>query len=185
MATDGWQGVTQTDIARRTVKATSRRLNGDAAAPSGQSGRHKYRAEPCIVTSDGTLFTRTEIETAEVASKNCLTGTGTLQERAVRAGIIGLWFASTKEGRRYLGLLALLKAGAITDLRLQVPFPLAVVSAVDGVSRVIGNWIADFVYRRFGESALTTEDTKGCKTPLYLRSKKHFQAQYGLPILET
>jgi len=176
MATPGWQGVTLTEIAQMQRARTVPSRPAPARA-------QKYRAEPCIVTADGTLFTTTEIHTAEAATKNPLVGTGTLAERAVRCGIVGQWFASTKEGKRFLELRALERSGTITELRLQAPFDLTVVSTTDGQARAIGKWIADFVYRRDG--ALVTEDTKGCKTPLYLRSKKHFQAQYGLPILET
>lgn len=174
MASRGWEGITQTDISRRQA----------AAAPRSTPARgHKFNANPCIVAADGTLFTAADIQTAELASTNPLIGTGTLLQRGERVGIVGTWFASMKEGRRFITLRQLATAGAITELRLQVPFNLTVVSKIDQREIVIGNWVADFVYRRGGE--LVTEDTKGMKTPLYLRSKKHFQCQYGLPILET
>ena len=33
--------------------------------------------------------------------------------------------------------------------------------------------------------ALTTEDVKGVRSPLYRWKKKHFQAEYGRPIFEV
>jgi len=168
----GWERVTPTDLAR-------------LAAPKQRpaEARQKYRAEPCIVTPDGTLFTAADITTAEFAQQRI--GTGTLKERAARCAIVGLWFASTKEGRRYLELKRLEQAKAISDLQCQVEYDLTVVSIVDGRTHVVGKWIADFVYRRAGEVAFVTEDTKGVKTKLYRRSRRHFEAQYGMPILET
>jgi len=174
VATRGWESVSPTELARRTAR--------EHVTPAGHQ---KYRAQPCIVTADGTVFTAEQIALAESASHDPLIGTGTLRERAARVGIVGDWFASIKEAKRYIELRAAVKAGLILDLRCQVPFDLSVVSRLDRQEHTIGKWIADFVYRRADEIALTTEDTKGCKTPLYLRSKKHFQAQYGLTIVET
>jgi len=174
MASRGWEGVTPTDIRRRLPP-------GQQHAP--RAGRSKFRAEPCVVTDGHTLYTQTDIYTAELATRSPLIGTGRLVDRAARAGISGQWFASTKEGLRYIQLKTFERTGAISELRLQVPYDLTVVCERDGRHQVIGKWIADFVYHRDG--ALVTEDTKGMKTPLYLRSKKHFQVQYGLPILET
>jgi hypothetical protein len=174
----GWEHVSLTDIARLGAKPTPAKV----ALPSKP---HKFHAVPCIVTADGTLFTAPDIHTAELATNHPRLGTGTLQERAARCGICGTWFGSTKEGQRYLELHALARTGAISDLRLQVTYDLTVTSKVDGLEHVIGKWIADFVYRRAGEPQFVTEDTKGVRTPLYRRSRRHFEAQYGLRILET
>jgi uncharacterized protein DUF1064 len=171
MASRGWEGVTPTDIARRSHARV---------APSPVRG-HKFRAEPCIVTANGTLFTAADIAAAEQGAG--VASDGTLRERAARVGIAGTWFASIKEGRRYLELRVLAASGAIDDLRLQVTYNLTVTSKIDGLERVIGNYIADFVYWRGGERIV--EDSKGFRNQLYLRSKKHLQAQYGLKILET
>src|SRR3954462_6527225 len=96
MASRGWEGITQTDISRRQAAAR---------APAPRAGRgHKFNAEPCIVAADGTLFTAADIATAELASTHPLIGTGTLLQRGERLGIVGTWFASTKEGRRYIAL---------------------------------------------------------------------------------
>lgn len=176
----GWEHVTPADLARRAAKPA-------LAKATLRERPQKFHAEPCIVTTDGTLFTTTDIQTAETGlalhSGDLDIGVGALLDRAARVGIRGLWFASLKEGRRYLELRALERHGDISDLRCQVAFDLYVISRIDGLQHTIGKWIADFVYRRVGE--IVTEDTKGVKTPLYKRSRRHFEAQYGLRILET
>src|SRR5262245_30294290 len=103
----GWENVTLADVER-----IDRGRKAQAAVHTPK--RQKYRAEPCIVTADGTLFITADIQTAELNS-HLIIGTGTLQERAARLGIHGKWFASMKEGKRYLELCMLERAGAIRD----------------------------------------------------------------------
>jgi hypothetical protein len=175
----GWEGVTLADLERLAARGCRAQ-----AAVDEKTKPQKYRAEPCIVAPDGTLFTTLDILNAELAA-NVPVSTGTLQERAARCGITGHWFASMKEGRRYLELKELERLGDIRDLRCQVEYDLSVLSKIDQREHVIGRWVCDFQYHRGGE--LVTEDTKSkvTKTPLYRRSKKHFETQYGLRILET
>ena len=92
-------------------------------------------------------------------------------------------FDSKKEGRRYVDLKLLVKAGEITDLECQVKFPLKI--WVDLDSKHIGNYIADFRYYDVARECMVVEDVKGVRTPLYRWKKKHFEAQYGMEILET
>ena len=81
----------------------------------------------------------------------------------------GYKFDSKKEMRRYMELKLLQRAGEIDDLKLQVPYKLA----VGGI--VIGKYIADFTYTEGGK--FVCEDVKGVKTAIYRRSKKHMLAQ--------
>lgn len=174
----GWERVTLTDLAHRDAARV--------AAKAPPSRTHKFLAEPCIVTADGTLFTTTDIHTAEFATGHPLIGTGTLQDRAARSGIAGTWFASTKEGTRYLQLRMLERTGAITDLRCQVEYDLLVVSKVDGTAHTVAKWTCDFQYHRGVE--LLVEDVKSVATrklPTYRLKRKMFEAIYGLRILET
>lgn len=93
--------------------------------------------------------------------------------------IDGLKFDSKKEARRYLDLKAELAAGTISDLRLQVSFPLAVNGAT------ICRYVADFVYVRDGRTVI--EDVKSAftrKLPVY-RIKAKFMAAIGKPITEV
>jgi len=176
----GWEGVTLADLER--FAARGRRAQ---TAVTEKTKPQKYRSEPCIVTADGTLFTTADLITAELTASHSVIASGTLVERAARLGIHGQWFASMKEGHRYLELKALERAGEIRELRCQVGYDLSVLSKIDQREHVIGRWVCDFQYYRGLE--LVTEDTKSkvTKTPLYRRSKKHFETQYGLRILET
>lgn len=169
----GWENVTLADVERRAAKS-----------PPDKAKPQKYRAEPCIVTPDGTLFTTHDIATAEVAagltSLRC-----PLKFRAERCGINGRWFASMKEGKRYLELKMLERSGDIADLRCQVEYDLTVRSIVDGRAHTVGRWTADFTYHRAGELVVEDTKSKATRTQTYRLRKKMFQAIYGLTILET
>lgn len=89
----------------------------------------------------------------------------------------GIRFASKKEAARYQTLRAVQLAGAISDLRLQVPFPLHV------GGQKIGTYLADFVYVQGGETVV--EDVKGVRTPMYRWKARHLRAEYGISIRET
>lgn len=87
------------------------------------------------------------------------------------------WFPSKREAHRWMVLSLEQRAGEISGLRRQVPFPLH----VNGV--VIGKYVADFVYYRGDRQVV--DDAKGVPTQLYKWKKKHFQAEYGISILES
>lgn len=143
----------------------------------------KYRAEPCIVTADLTLFTRPDIWTAydQTSDRPDITILP-LKKAAKFAGIIGEWFGSLKEGRRYIELKQMEVAGAIQNLRCQVPYECRV-----NETR-LGEWRADFVYVRdeFDGKApqLVVEDVKGKRLPFYIWKKAHVEAQFGITITE-
>lgn len=184
---------TAEDVERQNAKVGATMPAHVKPSSAKVSKAHKYRAEPCIVTDDLTLFTRAEIYTAEAAKHHPLTGTGTLKERAARAEIFGQWFGSTKEGKRYIELTKLENAGLIRNLRRQVPYGLEVFVVDPSECVTLGEWRADFVF----ENRLPTEnmarekwytvveDCKGVKTDLYRWKKKHVEAQYGFTITET
>ena len=90
----------------------------------------------------------------------------------------GITFDSKLEARRYVQLMEMQRQGLIHGLLRQVRYPLK----VDGVQ--IGTYVADFVYMN-AVGADVIEDAKGVLTPLYRRSKKHFEAQYGKKIVEV
>ena len=93
-----------------------------------------------------------------------------------RVEVDGIKFDSKAEGKRWLDLQLLAKAGRITGLERQVRFPLEV------AGQRIGCYIADFVYYRGTERVV--EHVKGMKTPMYKWKSKHFAAQYGYEIAE-
>lgn len=92
--------------------------------------------------------------------------------------IEGKWFASRREARDYQTLLILEKAGKITNLRLQVRFPLE----VNGV--LVTTYVADFVYREVDTDMTVVADSKGVKTDVYKIKKKLMKLLRGIDILE-
>lgn len=114
----------------------------------------------------------------------------------------GETFDSLKEWRRWTELLLLEKAGAIQDLRRQVPFELIPAQYEDVytgeyykrgpqmgepkkkrvcVEKAV-TYYADFVYIEGGETVV--EDTKGFKTPEYILKRKLARYLLGIRIKE-
>ncbi len=145
----------------------------------------KYRAEPCIVSVDLTLFSRVDIYRAEHAKYHGgipFDLPKSLKARAKRVGIIGEWFGSLKEGRRYVELMQLQKAGVIRGLQRQVSYYCTATP-----DTTVGSWVADFIYEEpfANDWRDVVEDCKGLRTALYKWKKKHVEAQYGITIRET
>jgi hypothetical protein len=90
----------------------------------------------------------------------------------------GHLFPSKREADRYRVLDVWQTTGEISDLRLQVRFPL-VAHGAD-----IGTYVADFAYRT-SAGALVVEDAKGVRTEAYRLKKKLFEAQYRIVIQEV
>lgn len=88
-------------------------------------------------------------------------------------------FASNLEARHYGTLLYRLKAGEIADLELQPRYPLL----VDGAQ--IGVYVADFRFRDTKTGGVVVQDAKGLRTSIFVRSKKHMRAQYGIDVEEV
>jgi hypothetical protein len=88
----------------------------------------------------------------------------------------GVRFASKREAGEYLKLRALETAGRVRDLRLQVPYVLA----VNGVR--VGKYVADFVYLLDGREEVA--DAKGVRTREYRLKAKLMLAIYGIQIKE-
>ncbi|MGH9362682.1 MAG: DUF1064 domain-containing protein [Thermoanaerobaculia bacterium] len=101
----------------------------------------------------------------------------------------GRRFHSAREARRYQELRLLERAGEITALRCQVPFPLLASGAA--ASTPVGVYVADFTYRASGDDdgdgrgRDVVEDVKGCRTALYNWKRRHFALQYGRTITEV
>ena len=101
--------------------------------------------------------------------------------RNVRTTVDGITFASKLEAARYCELQRRERMGAISALRLQVPFTLQ----VDGP---YGSWrcryVADFVYHD-ADGQQIVEDTKGVATRDYKMKRALMRALHGIEILET
>ena len=107
----------------------------------------------------------------------------------------GLVFDSLKEKRRYCELQILQRQGAISDLRLQVPYELLPAIYEDETIQLktktktkrklvqrATTYIADFVYLRDGKEVV--EDTKGFRTKEYELKKKMMRSLLGIEIQE-
>lgn len=91
--------------------------------------------------------------------------------------IDGIKFDSKREAQRYGALQLMLKAGLISNLRLQVPYQIT----VNGMK--VCKYVADFVYEDKGIEIV--EDVKGMKTPIYNLKKKLMKAVFGVVISEV
>jgi hypothetical protein len=82
----------------------------------------------------------------------------------------GIRFDSKLEAKRYAELLALEKAGKISNLTRQDRYPL-------GVGAVkLGDYVADFSYYCHERGCMIIEDAKGILTPLCRWKLKHMAA---------
>ena len=96
-------------------------------------------------------------------------------------------FDSQKEAQRYAELRLLERGKVISDLRLQVKFPL-IPAQKDENGKVIEravNYIADFVYIDKKTGHTVVEDTKGFKTKEYIIKRKLMLHIYGIRIREV
>lgn len=148
---------------------------GDAVVRALQSKpqvkrAHKYDAKACFITPD----LRT------MPAKRVLEFSGEVVKVDPEPG----WerFDSMREARRYITLVMLQRAGQITELQRQVPFPLFVVTT-NGERRQISKFIADFVYVRAGQRVV--EDAKGVRTREFILKRKWLKVQEGIDIVEV
>ncbi len=81
---------------------------------------------------------------------------------AQRVTIQGIPFDSKAEAKRYLQLKAMEQAGEISNLEIQVDFPLVPDQLVDGRKERGVKYVADFRYIRDGQSIV--EDVKSAPT---------------------
>ena len=96
--------------------------------------------------------------------------------------IDGIKFRSQDEGKRYLQLKLLQKAGAIKDLELQHRYELQPAFTKGGKKYRAIYYVADFVYVDTKTNETVVEDVKGCKKgctyELFTIKKKLFEFNY-------
>lgn len=97
---------------------------------------------------------------------------------AIPTEVDGVVFASKAEARRYGELKLMAAAGEIADLELQPKFSLV----VNGVK--VGAYVGDFRYVDARSGAVTIEDVKGVRTPVFRLKAKLVKAIYGIDITE-
>ena len=94
-------------------------------------------------------------------------------------------FDSQKEARRYDELMMMLRAGIISDLRLQPQFTLQESYITEAGKRIRAvRYTADFSYKFGGK--LVVEDVKSTptRTKEYLRNRKFMRSKFGIDIQE-
>lgn len=104
-------------------------------------------------------------------------------ERAERNGIK---FDSRKQARRYDELMVMLRAGIISDLRLEPQFTLQESYIAETGERIRAvRYTADFSYKFGGK--LVVEDVKSAptRTKEYLRNRKFMRSKFGIDIQEV
>lgn len=135
-----------------------------------------------------TTFTISDIQNSKVARLNqhLFNQVAVKKKRskynAVKVEFDGHVFDSQKECNRYINLRALLQAGTIKDLQLQVAYRLE----TENVN--IASYIADFVYTVVKTGETIVEDVKSPATrrlAVYRLKKKLMHSQYKIEIKEV
>lgn len=96
-------------------------------------------------------------------------------------------FDSKHEAEYFVQLRQRLERGEITNLALQVAFPICVTNP-SGVIVNVARWIADFVWLEASGVTAGMQvvcDAKGVRTEAYKLKKRLVEAQHGLSILEV
>ena len=175
------------------------RGDGERALPAGVGHRgSSSRAEPAAEPAAGGA--RKPGRARLTGHKICYVNADATQlveaADAKRAGLDKkkqewIRFHSKHEAKRWIWLKGQERAGHVRNLRRQVRFALNV-QRPDKLQETIAHWTCDFDYEQ--KEIITdagavwrrvVEDAKGFKTEIYKRSKAHFEAQYGIPVLET
>lgn len=105
---------------------------------------------------------------------------------AQRVEIDGIEFDSQAEGKRYVQLKALEKAGEIVDLRIQVEFQLLPAQNKAGQKERPVKYVADFCYRdRNGVPVVEDVKSAPTKTREYIIKRKLMLWIHGVAIREV
>lgn len=96
-----------------------------------------------------------------------------------------LRFDSQKEARRYDELMVMLRAGIISDLRLQPQFTLQESYVTETGERIRAiRYTADFSYKFGGKLVVEDVKSKPTRTKEYLRNRKFMRSKFGIDIQE-
>ncbi|WP_425263805.1 DUF1064 domain-containing protein [Vibrio owensii] len=134
----------------------------------------EFRSNPKLLKSARMATSGKQKKTTDSAEKPKKTRG---KYNAQKTEIDGIVFDSKLEGNRYSTLKVLEMAGEISDLRLQVEYPLSINEVL------ICKYYADFVYFQNGEEVV--EDAKGMRTKEYILKRKMMKAIYGIDIFES
>ena len=104
-------------------------------------------------------------------------------ERAERNGVK---FDSRKQARRYDELMVMLRAGIISDLRLEPQFTLQESYMTETGERIRAvRYTADFSYKFGGKLVVEDVKSKPTRTKEYLRNRKFMRSKFGIDIQEV
>ena len=97
----------------------------------------------------------------------------------------GIRFDGRKEARRYDELMVMLRAGIISDLRLQPQFTLQESYIAETGERIRAvRYTADFSYKFGGKLVVEDVKSKPTRTKEYLRNRKFMRSKFGIDIQE-
>ncbi len=106
--------------------------------------------------------------------------------RAKKVYVDGYKFDSKKEASRYVELKALLAAGEIKNLRMQVPYELIPHQKINGkVVELACKYYADFQYEYKGDLVVEDVKSKVTRTPAYIIKRKLMLYIHGIRISEV
>ena len=98
----------------------------------------------------------------------------------------GIRFDGRKEARRYDELMVMLRAGIISDLRLQPQFTLQESYVTETGERIRAiRYTADFSYKFGGKLVVEDVKSKPTRTKEYLRNRKFMRSKFGIEIQEV
>jgi hypothetical protein len=95
-----------------------------------------------------------------------------------------IFFASQREAKRYILLIAAMRSGKIEELARQHEFKLHAVNP-EGLKVHVCSYYADFTYLERGGCRRVFEDSKGMPDPVYEIKRKWLFAEYGIAIREV
>lgn len=161
------------------------------SAPRAAKG-HKYKAIPCIVTPDLTIYPKPDIEAlakVEQSKGHIVKLNVPLKQLAALLGIVGEWFGSKHEAEQWCVLKRREQAGEIIDVQRQVGIPLYCPVLNDSAAdRQVCIYVADFTYRLASESDMPWRvhavDAKGKRLEAYQLKKRWLFLQSGIEIEE-
>lgn len=96
--------------------------------------------------------------------------------------IDGIVFDSEKEGRHYVELKTMERAGIISRLVLQPTFELAPATTIHGKKSAARTYRGDFQYEKDGITIV--EDVKGMKTAVYILKRHLMKTVHNIEIVE-
>lgn len=104
----------------------------------------------------------------------------------IKTAVNGIKFDSKKEAERYTELVKLLKAGEISDLKLQRTFTLQEAFITPEGERIAAiKYVADFVYTQDGIQVIEDVKSKITKENAVYKLKKKLMAEKGHYIQEV